>query len=48
LALVDDQGHIRGVYDSLNENEVKRLQDELPILLAEIDARKGKPSLAAQ
>ena len=48
LALVDDQGHIRGVYDSLNDKEVERLQAELPILLAEIDARRGKPALAAQ
>jgi protein SCO1/2 len=40
FALVDDQGHIRGLYDSLNAKEVERLLAELPILLAEIDARK--------
>jgi len=40
LALVDDQGHIRGVYDSLNPTEVARLIEQLPVLLAEIDARK--------
>ena len=41
FALVDDQGHIRGLYDSLNAKEVARLFEELPILLAEIDARKS-------
>ena len=39
FALVDDQGHIRGLYDSLNPTEVARLQTELPLLLAEIDSR---------
>jgi protein SCO1/2 len=42
LALVDDQGHIRGLYDSLNEKEVARLMAELPLLLAEIDSRQPK------
>ena len=46
FALVDDQGHIRGLYDSLNAQEVARLFVELPILLAEIDARK--PGVAAK
>ena len=41
FALVDDQGHIRGLYDSLNPTEVARLLTELPILLAEIDTRKA-------
>ena len=41
FALVDDRGHIRGLYDSLNAQEVARLFVELPILLAEIDARKS-------
>ena len=41
FALVDDQGHIRGLYDSLNAQEVARLLAELPILLAEIDSRKA-------
>ena len=40
FALVDDQGHIRGLYDSLNPNEVDRLIAELPGLLAEIEGRK--------
>ena len=40
FALVDDQGHIRGLYDSLNPQEVTRLLAEVPVLLAEIDARK--------
>ncbi len=40
FALVDDQGHIRGLYDSLNPQEVARLMTELPILLAEIKARQ--------
>ena len=48
LALIDDQGHIRGLYDSLNEKEVARLITELPVLLAEIDARKGRPTVAAK
>ena len=41
FALVDDQGHIRGLYDSLNPTEVARLITELPMLLAEIDTRKA-------
>jgi protein SCO1/2 len=40
FALVDDQGHIRGLYDSLNPKEVARLFTEIPVLLAEIDSRK--------
>ncbi|GAC1373531.1 MAG: hypothetical protein NVSMB30_15620 [Hymenobacter sp.] len=43
FALVDDQGHIRGLYDSLNPQEVARLLQELPTLLAEIDRRNAKP-----
>ncbi|WP_375418948.1 SCO family protein [uncultured Hymenobacter sp.] len=39
FALVDDQGHIRGLYDSLNPTEMTRLQAELPLLLAEITER---------
>ena len=39
FALVDDQGHIRGLYDSLDAQEVARLLAELPRLLAEIDRR---------
>ena len=40
FALVDDQGRIRGLYDSLNPKEVARLLAELPVLLTEIDGRK--------
>ncbi len=46
FALVDDQGHIRGLYDSLNEQEMARLMTELPILLDEIKDRK--PAVARQ
>lgn len=42
FALVDDQGHVRGLYDSLNPVEVKRLQDDLPVLLAEVKERAKK------
>ena len=41
FALVDDQGHVRGLYDSLNPQEVARLQQELPMLLAEVKQRQG-------
>ena len=40
FALVDDQGHIRGLYDSLNPTEMTRLQAEIPVLLAEIAGRR--------
>ena len=40
LALIDDRGYIRGAYDGTNAQEVARLKTELPLLLAEIDARK--------
>ena len=46
FALVDDQGHIRGLYDSLNAKEVERLVAELPVLLAELETRK--PAVARQ
>ncbi|RZK53478.1 MAG: SCO family protein [Hymenobacter sp.] len=39
FALVDDQGHVRGLYDSLNPTEVTRLQADLPVLLAEAKQR---------
>jgi protein SCO1/2 len=41
FALIDDQGHVRGLYDSLNKQEVERLFRELPLLLAEMDERKA-------
>ena len=40
LALIDDRGYIRGAYDGMNAQEVARLKAEIPLLLAEIDARK--------
>ena len=40
LALIDDRGYIRGAYDGMNAEEVARLKAEVPLLLAEIDARK--------
>ncbi|MVN77333.1 SCO family protein [Hymenobacter sp. HMF4947] len=46
FALVDDQGHVRGLYDSLNPNETARLQKELPELLAEVKTRQGQPATA--
>ena len=42
FALVDDQGHVRGLYDSLNPTEVARMQNELPVLLAEIAERRPR------
>jgi len=48
FALVDDQGHVRGLYDSLNPQEVVRLQKELPVLLAEVKTRSGAPTTAAR
>lgn len=45
FALVDDQRHVRGLYDSLNPTEMTRLQVELPVLLAEIATRH--PAVAA-
>ena len=47
FALVDDQGHVRGLYDSLNPQEVARLQKEIPVLLAEAKTRQAQP-VAAQ
>jgi|SRR6476661_2928485 len=46
FALVDDQGHVRGLYDSLNPKEVERLFKELPILFDEMAERK--PGVARQ
>jgi len=48
FALVDDQGHVRGLYDSLNPQEMTRLQQELPVLLAEVKTRQGQPATAAR
>ena len=40
LALVDDEGHIRGLYDSLNKDQLLKLRHDLPLLLAELAERK--------
>jgi protein SCO1/2 len=39
FALVDDQGHVRGLYDSLNPTQVAALLADLPVLLAEVKKR---------
>jgi protein SCO1/2 len=41
LALVDDQGYVRGTYDGLNPRETNRLIRQIPLLLAEAQARKA-------
>ena len=42
FALVDDQGHVRGLYDSLNPTQVQALFEDLPVLLAEVQERQKK------
>jgi protein SCO1/2 len=42
FALVDDQGHVRGLYDSLNPSQVEALLADLPVLLAEVKERQKK------
>ena len=42
FALVDDQGHVRGLYDSLNPTQVQALFEDLPVLLAEVKERQKK------
>lgn len=46
FALVDDQGHVRGLYESLDPAEMARLQADLPVLLAEIAERHPRPTAA--
>lgn len=46
LALVDDQGYVRGTYDGLNPRETNRLIREIPRLLAEAQARKTAATAA--
>ena len=44
IALVDDQGYVRGTYESLDSTQVTRLLRELPVLLKEVSARQpGQP-----
>ena len=40
FALIDDQDHIRGLYDSLNKDQMLKLRHDLPLLLAELDERR--------
>ncbi len=40
FALVDDRGHVRGLYDSLTPGQTAKLLRELPRLLAEVKARQ--------
>ena len=40
LALMDDEGHIRGLYDSLNPAQLAKLRHDLPLLLAELAERR--------
>lgn len=42
FALVDGQGHVRGLYDSLNPTQVQALFEDLPVLLAEVKERQKK------
>ena len=48
LALVDDRGLIRGVYDGLDAGQVQKLENDIPVLLAEIETRRGKQPVAAR
>jgi protein SCO1/2 len=41
FALVDPNGHVRGLYDGVNSQEVDRLLKELPILLEEVAPAKA-------
>jgi protein SCO1/2 len=41
FALVDDQGHVRGLYDGLNPQETAKLLRQLPKLLAEVKTRQA-------
>jgi protein SCO1/2 len=46
LALVDDQGFVRGTYDGLNPRETNRLIRQIPLLLAEAKARQAGATAA--
>lgn len=41
FALVDDQGHVRGLYDGLNAQETAKLLRQLPKLLVEVKTRQA-------
>ena len=40
LLLIDKEKRIRGIYDSLEPEEIKRLKDEINVLLLEYKHRK--------
>ncbi len=46
FALVDDQGHVRGLYDGLNAQQTAKLLQDLPTLLAEVKTRQRPPATA--
>jgi protein SCO1/2 len=46
LALVDDQGYLRGTYDGLNPEQVSLLLRQLPVLLNEVKARQAGATAA--
>jgi len=49
LALVDDQGFVRGTYDGLNPQQTALLLRQLPLLLKEVKARPAAaPATAAR
>lgn len=48
FALVDDQGHVRGLYDSLNPQQMALLLHDLPLLLAEVQGRPRQPATASR
>ncbi len=41
LALVDDRGFVRGLYDGLNDAQVAKLAADIPLLLKEVSGRKA-------
>lgn len=41
FALIDDQGRVRGLYDSLDPTQTPKLLQDLPVLLAEVQTRQA-------
>ena len=41
LALVDDRGFVRGLYDGLNDAQVAKLGADIPVLLKEVAGRQA-------
>jgi protein SCO1/2 len=42
LLLIDKEKRIRGIYDGLDEADVKRLNDEIEVLEHEYKEKEGK------